>query len=42
MTKYGYVRIVEYLGDGMFSVVGKGDERRNIHRDAIDFRRGRK
>jgi len=41
-TKFGYVRIVEYVGDGVFSVVGKGDERRNIHRDSLDFRRGRK
>lgn len=41
-TKFGYVRIVEYVGEGMFSVVGVGDERRNIHRDSLDFRRGHK
>ena len=41
-TKFGLVRILNYLGDGYFEVLTKDDGRRKMFRDSIDFRRGRR
>ena len=41
-TKFGLVRVLNYLGDGYFEVLTKDDGRRKMFRDSIDFRRGRR
>lgn len=37
----GRVRVVEYLGNDYFRVLDKGDHRRRVHRDTLQFLPGR-